>query len=456
MPESSQSRLLTLKQTWHRLIWEQDLRQLHFLPAFTIRQLRAVSLVMHDFLHDRCMLRASALTYSSLLALVPLLALTFALLKAFGVQNSLEPLILAKLNVGSQEVVSSLLTYVNNTQVGKLGVFGLLFLLVAVTSLLSNIEDSFNHIWGAKGQRPLVRRFSDYLSVLLVGPVLLLSAISMTSSLTSHKLVQRLIDMEVVGSLILALFKLGPYLLMWLAFAFLYVFMSNTWVEWSSAFAGGLLGGTLWQVAQWSYVNFQVGVAKYNAIYGTMAALPIFMIWVYISWNIVLLGLEFTYARQNLRTGWRDLHGYEVNRNSYELVVLVLLLSLANRFYRGEPPAAKESLARQLGIPPRLCEQVLSELVELGFVSETSDGSKNFKRFQLGRAAESLSLGHILTALRQHGEEVRPLSSRVEVEIVYQRLAEVAKSALAEGDLTLKSLIDQCHKEGESAATELS
>lgn len=445
MAQSTESRILKLKNRWHRLLWEQDPRQLNLVQAFLLRQLQTVVLVIHDFMQDRCMLRASALTYSSLLAIVPMLALTFALLKAFGVQNSLEPIILEKLNVGSQEVVSSILSYVNNTQVGKLGVFGLLFLLVAVISLLSNIEDSFNHVWGVKGMRPLIRRFSDYLSVLMVGPVLMISAMSMTSSLTSNQLVQRLIDMEVVGSLILTLFKMGPYLLMWIAFAILYVFMSNTRVEWSAAIAGGILGGTLWQVAQWSYVNFQVGVAKYNAIYGTMAALPIFMIWVYISWNIVLFGLEFTYARQNLQTGGRDLHGYEVSRNSYERVALILLVALASRFYRAQKPMGKERLALQLGVPPRLCEHILSELVGLGYVSELCVRNTNLRRYQLGRAADSMSIVEILEGLRSQGEELLHLSDMQEVTVASETLAQfsnVGRENLC--GMTLKSLVDQC------------
>jgi membrane protein len=452
MAQSTGSRILQVKNRWHRMLWQQDLRQLNPAQAFFIRQLQTAALVIHDFLQDRCMLRASALTYSSLLAIVPLLALTFALLKAFGVQNSLEPLILEKLNVGSQEVVSSILSYVNNTQVGKLGVVGLLFLLIAVISLLSNIEDSFNHVWGVKGMRPLVRRFSDYLSVLMVGPVLLLSAMSMTSSLTSNQLVQSLIDMDVVGSLILTLFKMGPYLLMWIAFAILYVFMSNTRVEWPAAIAGGILGGTLWQLAQWSYVNFQVGVAKYNAIYGTMAALPIFMIWVYISWNIVLLGLEFTYARQNLQAGGRDLHGYEVSRNSYERVALILLVALASRFYRARKPLGKERLALQLGIPPRLCGHILSELVGLGYVSEVCVRSTNLRRYQLGCAADSMSIGSILYGLRSRGEEVLHLSDMQEVAVASEALRSFSSTELENfAGISLKSLVDQCAPSAEDS-----
>jgi len=444
MSQSTESRILQAKQSWHRLLWEQDPRQLNSLQAFILRQVQTAVLVVHDFLQDRCMLRASALTFSSLLAIVPLLALTFALLKSFGVQNSLEPLILEKLNVGSQEVVTSILTYVNNTQVGRLGVFGLMFLLIAVTSLLSNIEDSFNHVWGVKGMRPLIRRFSDYLSVLMVGPVLVISAMSMTSSLTSNRLVQRLIDMEVVGSLILTLFKMGPYLLMWVAFAILYVFMSNTRVEWPAAFAGGILGGTLWQLAQWSYVNFQVGVAKYNAIYGTMAALPIFMIWVYISWNIVLLGLEFTYARQNLQTGGRDLHGTEVSRYSYERVALILLIVLAGRFYRAEKPLGKERLALLVGVPPRLCDHILSDLVSIGFVNEICVRSTNRRRYQLGRAAEMMSVASILDGLRGHGAEVLHLAELPEVAVANESLRQLAELRSEQlGKVSLKNLVER-------------
>jgi len=427
MADALNKKIAQFRRQWRSLLWEQDARELHPWQAFVLHQLQTAALVIQDFLRDRCMLRASALTYASLLAIVPLLALTFALLKAFGVQNALEPLIFEKLNVGSQEIVTSLLAYVQNTQVGRMGVFGLLFLLIAVVSLLSNIEDSFNHVWGVKGLRPLMRRFADYLSVLMVGPVLLIAAISMTSFLTSNQLVQRLLDMQVLGTLILTLFKFGPYLLMWIAFAILYVFMSNTRVEWSSAFAGGILGGTLWQLAQWSYVNFQVGVAKYNAIYGTMAALPIFMVWVYLSWNIVLLGLEFSYARQNLRAAGRDLRGTEVNRNSFEQVALTLLLLLAARFEKGEPPLGHEQLAYQLSLPPRLCVFILDKLEELGFLSEVCFGSNNRRRYQLGRSAENLSLADILNGLDAQGIALPMRDQHSAAQLAAEVLAEIAE-----------------------------
>ncbi|PLX88183.1 MAG: ribonuclease BN-like protein [Desulfuromonas sp.] len=396
----SEQNKISLGKRWEQWVWGRDLADLHPFQAAVMAQLRTAALVSRDFLADRCLLRASALTYASMLAIVPLLALTFSLLKAFGVQNLLEPIILKNLSVGSEEVVASIIGYINNTQVGRLGALGLALLLVAVVSLLSNVEKSFNYVWGVDSTRSLMRRFSDYLSVVLVGPVLLISAMSMTTSLTSHDLVQKLLNMDVVGTLVLTLFKVFPYLFMWLAFAVLYVFMSNTRVEWKPALIGGMFGGTLWQVAQWGYVNFQVGVAKYNAIYGTMAALPIFMVWLYLSWAIVLLGLEIVYARQNLRVSGYDLRQGEVSTRAQEQVSLAILVVLAERFSRGETPLSQAELARLLAIPPRLCGGLLDRLHQLGLVAENCQHGSARCYYQLGRAAEHLKVTEILTQIR--------------------------------------------------------
>ncbi len=232
----------SLREKLSYLLWEQNPAEISRFQSIILRQIQTVALVFRDFNSNQCLLRASALTYYTMLSLVPLLALTFALLKAFGVQNLLEPLIIEKLNVGDGQIAGAILGYINNTQVARLGTFGLVFLCVAVISLLTNVEKAFNHVWGVKEIRPPMRRFADYLSVILVGPVLIISAISMTSTLTSHNLVQKLMGMQLVGSLILLLFKIAPFIFMWLAFTGLYIFMSNTRVEWRAAFVGGVVG----------------------------------------------------------------------------------------------------------------------------------------------------------------------------------------------------------------------
>ena len=441
----------SLQQRLKYLLWEQNPLELSPLQRGLLRQLQTVVLASRDFGINQCLMRASSLTYYTMLSIVPLLALTFALLKVFGVQNLLEPLIMEKLNVGNGQAIQALMGYINNTRVGGMGAFGLLFLLIAVISLLTNVEINFNYIWGVREIRPLMRRFSDYLSVILVGPVLIISAISMTSGLASNKLVQKLIDMQLVGSLILLLFKVTPFFFMWLAFTVVYVFMSNIKVEWRAAFIGGVVGGTLWQLAQWGYVNFQVGVAKYNAIYGTMAALPIFMVWLYLSWVIVLFGLEVTYAKQNLRTSGRDLRGSEVSRNSYEQVALVILVTLADRFSRGKSAMSQEQLARLLFVPPRLCRSILGLLVELGIVAELCSRLGR-RSYQLGRSAENLSLAELLKIMRYKGEEALHLRPHPQTLVALEACAEL-EQLLADGlqGLTLNDLVLRCREKEKSA-----
>lgn len=445
---------LKLRGKIKNLLWEQNPADLSLLQRILLRQIQTAALVVRDFGVNQCLLRASALTYYTMLSLVPLLALTFALLKAFGVQNLLQPLIIEKLNVGDGRVADIILGYINNTQVTQLGAVGLIFLIIAVVSLLTNVEKSFNHVWGVKSVRPLLRRFSDYLSVILAGPVLIISAISMTSTLTSNSLVQKFIEMEMIGSLILLLFKVTPFFFMWLAFTGLYVFMSNIKVEWRAAFVGGIVGGTLWQIAQVGYVHFQVGVGRYNAIYGTMAALPIFMVWLYLSWVIVLFGLGVCYAKQNLRTSGRDLRGAEVSRNSFEQIALALLVTLADRFSKGEPALSNEQLAKYLFIPPRLCRSIIALLLEIGFVSElcTLAGRCNY---QLGRSADNLSLAEILKKMGDFGEEPLHLHPHPQTLIAletYHRVEDIVGENL--NGTTLKDLVIRCQEIDEAQSAE--
>lgn len=436
------------------LLWEQNPADLSWLQRILLRQIQTAALVIRDFGMNQCLLRASALTYYTMLSLVPLLALVFALLKSFGVQNLLQPLIIEKLNVGDGQVADMILSYINNTQVTQLGAVGLVFLIVAVVSLLTNIEKSFNYIWGVKNVRPLLRRFADYLSVILAGPVLIIGAISMTSSLASNSLVQKLMEMQMVGTLILFAFKFAPFVFMWLAFTGLYVFMSNIKVEWRAAFIGGVVGGTLWQLAQVSYVHFQVGVGRYNAIYGTMAALPIFMIWVYLSWLIVLFGLGVCYAKQNLRTSGRDLRGSEVSRNSFEQVALAILVTLADRFSCGERPLSNEQLAKYLFIPPRLCRSIIQVLLKLGFVTEICTLSGHCQ-YQLGRSAEDLKVSVILQEMGECGERPLHLHPHPQTLIALETHRQIKELISANfGTITLRDLVMQSRSEAETNLAE--
>jgi membrane protein len=330
-----------------------------------LRSLQTVTLIIRDFWSDRCLLHASSLAFSTILAMVPFFALTFALLKGFGVPSRIEPLILEQVTAGSQLMASRILSFINNTNMGSLGSLGLIGLIITVLSLLGSVEESFNVIWGVREDRTLSRKLSDYLSILIFVPVLILVAISITTFLENKGIVEWFTAREYLGEALLGVLQLVPYVSVWLAFTALYLFVPNTKVRLTSAILGGVLTGTVWQIAQWGYIHFQVGVGRYNAIYGTLSFLPIFMVWLLTSWIIVLLGVEVVYAHQNRRTLRLECHGKELSPAARLELALTLLVECALLFRRGAPLSA-EQMALELSLPLRQVKQSLEELERSG------------------------------------------------------------------------------------------
>lgn len=408
-----------------------------------LRYLHGAVLILRNFLAHGSLLRASALSFTTLLSIVPLLALAFSVLKGLGAQKTLEPLILKRLTVGSSEVIDRIVTYINNTNMASVGAIGLVFLVITVISLLGSIEEVFNEIWGVEESRSAYRRFSSYLSVVVSGPLLLLAATSITSSLQSESLVKWIVQETYFGDLYLLLFKFLPYLSVWAALVFLYIFMPNTKVRIGSALVGGILAGTLWQLAQWGYIHFQVGVAKYNAIYGTLSALPVFMAWIYTSWVIVLFGVEVVSAHQNRKTFLHDFEPGELSYATRESTALIILLSVAGSFFREEAPWTSERLADEHHVPIRTVRKLLAKLVAAGYlVVEEGEGS-----YYPARDLEHIRIGAFLRDMKHQGEEFPfndsdPLR-RAAREMVL-RLDRLTDEAL--DDLTLKDLVRRCEK----------
>ncbi|HEY6394711.1 MAG TPA: YihY/virulence factor BrkB family protein, partial [Candidatus Binataceae bacterium] len=242
---------------------------------------------MENFIANNDLLRASALTYTVALSIVPILALAFSVLKGFGSADQLKPLIERYLAMGSKSVSNQLMDYIGNVNAAALGSAGGAFLLVTVISTMGNIEQAFNQIFRVPASRSYLRKFSDYLSVLFTVPILIAAALAITA-IFSVKI-----------SYLPFITQLTPYLFAWAGFFFLFVFFPYTKVEYVPALIGSLVTAILFQLGQWGYVQFQVGMAaKYRAIYGTLAAVPIFLVWIYIAWSIILFGAEITAAAQ--------------------------------------------------------------------------------------------------------------------------------------------------------------
>ena len=324
-----------------------------------------------DFTVHQGFLRAAALTYTTVLSLVPFLAIAFSVLKGLGAQNALEP-ILQQIAGDSEETISRIIDYVNNTNVKSLGAIGLVMLILTVISLMGNIEEAFNAVWGVRETRSIQRRFSDYLSVVIVGPVLLLAATSMTSTLQSQWMLQWLIQNTYLGDAILLLFQFLPYLSVSIAMVFLYIFIPNTRVRLASAVTGGVMAGTAWELAQWGYFHFQVGVAKYNAIYGTLAAVPIFLVWIYTSWLIVLFGLEIVFAHQHRGQTLPGNGTFSLTATAREELAVALLVQVSLHFQKSGAPPSAQVLADELNVPLLPLEAVFDELERLGYLVVTA------------------------------------------------------------------------------------
>lgn len=397
-------------------------------------------LAIRNFWNDQCMLRASALAFTTILSLVPFLALTFAVLKGFGVQNRVEPLVMEQLSGGSQEVATRIIDYINNTNMGSLGVFGLLALVVTVITLLGNIEEALNAVWGVDETRSLQRKFSDYLSVVVVGPILIFTAVSMTSFLQSQALVQWLVENSYAGDFLLYLLRMIPYMITWVALVFLYIFIPNTVVRIRPAILGGVLAGTCWQLVQWGYIHFQVGVAKYNAIYGTMAVLPIFMVWIYTSWLIVLFGAEMVHALQNIKIFRRELRAPAINFRLRELLALAILQDVVTAFVTGTENWTAKRLGDELELPERVLSELLDELVAGGLLLTTTGDPATY---QPAREPDQIMLSDVLNILRDFGGSWQPQRLTGGEERLQKIIAEMdAAAAGALAGMTLRDLAE--------------
>ncbi len=362
--------------------------------------LRFCYLLSEEFSIHQGSLRAAGLTYISTLSMIPVLAIAFAILKGLGVQNALEP-VLEQLAGDSEETIARIIAYVNNTNFKSIGAIGVLALVTTAISLLGNIELAFNTIWGVKETRPLQRRFSDYLSVVMVGPILMLVAMSITSSLQNQWVVKWLTQRAYFGKTILFAFSLTPYISIWIALVFLYIYIPNTRVRFRSALLGGVVAGTAWQVAQWAYFHFQVGVANYNAIYGTLAALPIFLVWIYTSWLIVLMGVEIVRLHQHRRYAVTNFNADTESRAAAEERSLALLIQICKHFRRrGAPPVAAR-LADELALRQYQVEEILATLTDLGYVVSTAG---NPPAWLPAREPSRMEIGWLLSDLRGSAE----------------------------------------------------
>jgi len=393
--------------TWRRFlaetIWQEE--PVNRLTAWYYSVLQVLLVACRDLLSKGALLRTSALAYASVLAVIPMLALLFAIFKGVGLQRLLAAHLLPQLAGGSQEFARQILSYVETTNVASLGVFGVVWLLVALMILMANVEQAFNHIWQISRARPWWRKFSDYLSIFLLFPILMAIAISLTTTFQTHPEVQKFINKFLPDILQSAYRLVISFGLVWLGMSFIYLVMPNTRVRFLSALVGGFVGSSIWQGAQALFRWFQGSAPYYNAIYGALYQILFLVIWMFWSWLIVLYGAEVAYVHQNLDTLRRRFHSGEGSGDptvADEFLALAALLNIGARFQAGGPPLLLTDLAHLFNGQEWLARRCVAALQDCGFIHTVAAARPEATPgFVPSRPLEQIRLQEALACLRQ-------------------------------------------------------
>jgi membrane protein len=400
-------------------IWRMRQRDLPRKKSFVIGFIRIIALAFRGFNENKCGFRASALTFYTLLSIVPVIALMFAIAKGFGMQEKLVEQLQKIQTQGDVipriiEFANSLLDSTNGMAMAGVGIA---FLFWTIISVLSNIENSFNDIWGIVKPRSFGRKFSDYLSMMLVCPILLIISGSLTVTVNSQiqNLMAKMPLLQNMGIAFWLPLKVLPYVSGWVLLTFIFALMPNTKVKFSSALIAGIVAGTLFQFIQWIYFNFQIGVARANAIYGSFAAIPLFLIWLQTSWLIVLFGAEVSFAHQNVETYEFEPDCMSASKAFKTLIALLITQRVVKRFCNEEKPVDAPTLSHELEIPIRLVRLVIYQLTEAGILSEVKNSFKEFA-YQPATDVDKMTVKFVIDKLDNRGTANVPVLMTKELE----------------------------------------
>jgi len=427
------------------VLWKHDLSSLPRWHSFGILLLRILQAVIRDLKEGLLTLRAMSLVYTTLLSLVPLLAVSFSVLKGFGVHNQIEPVLLsmlAPLGEKGIEITGIIIGFVDNIKVGVLGFLGLGLLIYTVISLIQKIERAFNFTWRITTYRSIAQRFSDYLSVIMVGPVLIFTAIGVTATVTHSEFMTSLASIEPLGFAIKAIGKLVPYLLVIVAFTFIYVLIPNTRVRIKSAFVGGVIAGVLWETTGWLFASFVANSTNYTAVYSSFAILMVFMIWLYLSWLILLTGASIAYYHQYPERISNRLHNLRMSCRLREKTALMTMYLIAKSFHENKPAWNHGRLAKKIDIAPEALTLVVDALLQADLITVSGKESDHYIP---SHSLENIRIKTILDTVRAAEESVFLKSEGIKSDKAVEQLIQNIDNSLAQtlADMSLRDLVTQ-------------
>ena len=385
-------------------LWEIEAASSGKFKFSLITILRLLYKIGQEFMNGEISRRASSLVYTTLLAIVPLLAVSFSVLKAFGVHNMLGPFLsnfLAPLGAKGDEMTVRIIGYVDRIHVGLLGAIGLASLFYTVMNTIQQVENAFNYLWEISEQRSLLERFRDYMGALLAGPVLVFAAIGITTSIMNNSVARLITSIEPFGFVLFLAGKLLPYFLIIAAFTLMYYLLPYTKVRLKSAFAGGVAAGILWQAGSWAFARFIVSSTRYSAIYSGFAIILLFMIWLYFNWLILLTGAKISFYHQfpallRIRDD-RILYGeWYIQR-----LAIIVMYTIGYDYFHGQRRWTFPVLVERFRIPKGVVQSVLGALEKSGLLLRVDSD----KTFVPARDIETITLREIVDSVRDefHG-----------------------------------------------------
>ncbi len=394
-------------------IWLLHEQKLPPLKAGLTKALKIALLAAQGFVRDLCQLRASALTLYSLLSIVPVIAMLFGIAKGFGFEKTLTEGLIEQ--VPHQEtrvlqLINFAQTLLESTKGGVVAGIGIVVLFWAVISLIGNIEESFNYIWKLPKNRSLSRKYSDYLSLMLLAPIILIIANSITVLLnTKINWLITLIKLPEFGTqLVIKALGLLPLLLMIGLFSFTFIFMPNHKIHWRAGIIAGVVTGLLYDFLQWAYLSLQIGVSNYNAIYGSFAAIPLFVIWLQVGWMIVLFGCEVAFYLQNYDIYRNNNRFAKLSFNLQKIIALQITHLLVKNFSHFNKPLTADEISAKLTIPVAIIQPILLKLMDSGILVEFNIPQEEDDVYQPAVDPNMLSIAFVINALEQSGQNQLP------------------------------------------------
>ena len=425
-------------------VWDDDMRELSGWRHYLMFVLRVLHLLLKELMGGQLNLRAMSLVYTTLLSIVPLLAVSFSVLKGFGVHNKIEPLLynfLTPLGPNGVDITDRIISFVENVKVGVLGSIGIVLLIYTVIALLQKIESAFNFVWQIDNLRSLSQRVSNYLSVTLIGPVLIFSAVGFTATVLNTETAQQLVSIEPFGTLMYYGSKLVPYILVCLAFTLIYIFIPNTHVQFTAALVGGVIAGVLWKITGWGFAAFIASSSRYAAIYSGFAIVILLLIWMYLSWLILLVGSQIAYFVQHPK--YMTLHREPMvlsNRMREQLALQVMFL-VGYNYFHGKAAWTLDRFVDYLDLPGEPLQRTLRMLVDAGYLVEIDNDSEPV--YLPLHDIENIRIIDVLTDVRCARESrVLSLQRLTPVRAVAQLMSELNTAQQAAlGERTLRSMV---------------